>query len=198
MINDGTATLLNLLPTLIIIWILSSVEVVIVFSIGENTIPIKIEPPTQIAAAIRWIHVIIACSIVTKFGKLNQILCIWILTTFFSWLKCVIVGLALQSKLLVYAAIVGLVGLLGAIVWFASLDNPDLEKVEIELTDVEVTSVNKVANSAKLTVTFLVKNPSEKTFTIPLITYELYADEEFLGLGHVSKIANSFIKLSDE
>ena len=91
--------------------------------------------------------------------------------------------MALQSKLLVYAAIVGLVGLLGAIVWYASLDNPDLEKVEIELTDVEVTSVNKVANSAKLTVTFLIKNPSEKTFTVPLIAYQLYADGELLGSG---------------
>ncbi len=94
--------------------------------------------------------------------------------------------MALQSKLLVYAAIVGLVGLLGAIVWFASLDNPDLEKVEIELIDVEVISVNKVANSAKLTVTFLIKNPSEKTFTVPLIAYQLYADGELLGSGQYS------------
>jgi hypothetical protein len=94
--------------------------------------------------------------------------------------------LALQSKLLLYAAIAGLLGMLGAIIWFASLDNPDLEQVEVNLTDVEVISVNKVANTAKLTVTFLVKNPSEKTFTIPLITYELYADGEFLGLGQYS------------
>jgi hypothetical protein len=94
--------------------------------------------------------------------------------------------LALQSKLLLYAAIAGLLGMLGAIIWFASLDNPDLEQVEVNLTDVEVISVNKVANSAKLTVTFLVKNPSEKTFTIPLITYQLYADGEFLGLGQYS------------
>ena len=76
--------------------------------------------------------------------------------------------------------------MLGAIIWFASLDNPDLEQVEVNLTDVEVISVNKVANTAKLTVTFLVKNPSEKTFTIPLITYQLYADGEFLGLGQYS------------
>ena len=94
--------------------------------------------------------------------------------------------MALQSKLVVYAAIVGLLGMLGAIIWFASLDNPDLEQVEVNLTDVEIISVNKVANSAKLTVTFLVKNPSEKTFTVPLITYELYADGEFLGSGQYS------------
>ncbi len=94
--------------------------------------------------------------------------------------------MALQSKLLVYAAIVALVGLLVGIIWFASLDNPDLEQVEIELKDVEVISVNKVENSAKLSVTFLVKNPSEKTFTVPLIGYQLFADEELLGSGQYS------------
>ena len=94
--------------------------------------------------------------------------------------------MALQSKLLVYAAIAALLGLLGAIVWFASLDNPELEQVEIKLTDVEVISVNKVENTAKLTVTFLIKNPSEKTFTVPLIGYQLYADGELLGSGQYS------------
>ena len=96
--------------------------------------------------------------------------------------------MALQSKLLLYAAIVGLLGLLGAIFWFGSLDIPDLEKVEIELTEIEVLSVNKVANTAKLTVTFLVKNPSEKTFTVPLIGYQLYADDELLGSGQYSTV----------
>ena len=94
--------------------------------------------------------------------------------------------MALQSKLLVYAAIAALVGLLGGIIWFASLDNPDLEQVEIELEGVEVISVNKVENSAKLSITFLVKNPSEKTFTVPLIGYQLFADEELLGSGQYS------------
>ena len=86
----------------------------------------------------------------------------------------------------VYAAIASLLALMGGFVWYASLDNPDLEQVEIELMDVEVISVNKVENSAKLTVTFLVKNPSEKTFTVPLIGYQLYADGELLGSGQYS------------
>ena len=94
--------------------------------------------------------------------------------------------MALQSKLLVYAAIVGLLGLLGGIILYGSQDIPDLEQVEIELANVEVISVNKVENSAKLTVTFLVKNPSEKTFTVPLIAYQLYADGELLGSGQYS------------
>jgi LEA14-like dessication related protein len=94
--------------------------------------------------------------------------------------------LALQSKFLVYAAIAGMLGLLGAVIWYASLDNPDLEQVEIELTNVELISVNKVENSAKLQITFLVKNPSEKTFTVPLIAYQLYADGVLLGSGQYS------------
>jgi len=94
--------------------------------------------------------------------------------------------LALQSKFLVYAAIIGLLGLMGVIFWYGNLDAPDLELVEIEIADVEVLSVNKVANTAKLTVTFLVKNPSETTFTISVISYELYADGGLLGSGQYS------------
>ena len=94
--------------------------------------------------------------------------------------------MALQSKLIVYVAIASMFGLLGGIIWYASLDNPQLEQAQIELLNVQVLSVNKVENSAKLTVTFLVKNPSEKTFTVPLITYKLYADGELLGSGQYS------------
>ena len=96
------------------------------------------------------------------------------------------IELALQSKLLVYAAIASMLGLMGGIIWYASLDNPQLEQAQIELFDVEVFSVNKVENSAKLTVTFLVRNPSEKTFTVPLINYKLFADGELLGSGQYS------------
>jgi LEA14-like dessication related protein len=86
----------------------------------------------------------------------------------------------------VYAAIASMLALMGGIIWYASLDNPELEQVEIELTNVEVINVNKVENTAKLTVTFLVKNPSEKTFTVSLIGYQLYANGELLGSGQYS------------
>lgn len=86
----------------------------------------------------------------------------------------------------VYAAIGAMVALLGGIVYYASLDNPQLEKVEIELSDIRVIEVNTVENRAKLEVTFLVKNPSEKTFTVPLIAYQLFADGDLLGSGQYS------------
>ena len=96
--------------------------------------------------------------------------------------------MALQSKLLVYAAIAALLVLLGGIFWFGSLDIPELEEVRIELTDIEILSVNKIENTAKLSVTFLVTNPSEKTFTVPLIGYQLYADNVLLGSGQYSTV----------
>lgn len=94
--------------------------------------------------------------------------------------------MALQSKMVVYAAIASMLALMGGIIWYASLDNPQLEQVEIQLTDVEVLSVNKVENTVKLTVTYLVKNPSETTFTVSLISYQLYGDDELLGSGQYS------------
>ena len=57
-IRDGTPILLNLRPTRIIIDNLPSIESEIVLRRGARTIPINIEPPTQIDAAIRCAHII--------------------------------------------------------------------------------------------------------------------------------------------
>lgn len=94
--------------------------------------------------------------------------------------------MGIQNKMIVYAAIAGLFGLMGIIVWYASLDNSNLEQVEIKLQSVEVKDINKIENSAKLEVTFLVKNPSEKTFTVPIIGYKLFANGQLLGSGQYS------------
>jgi hypothetical protein len=73
--------------------------------------------------------------------------------------------MGLQSRLTVYAAIAGVLALMGGIVYYASLDNVSLEQVEVELTDVTLRVVGE--NEAKFFVTFLVKNPSEKIFVVP-------------------------------
>ena len=88
--------------------------------------------------------------------------------------------------MIVYAAIAGVLGLMGLIVWYSSLEHPELEKVEIELIGVEVLSVNKVESTAKLKVKFLITNPSERTFTVSLINYELFADGKPVGNGQYS------------
>ena len=76
--------------------------------------------------------------------------------------------------------------MMGIIIWYASLDNSELEQVEIKSLNVVVGDINKIENSAKLEVTFLVKNPSEKTLTVPIISYKLYADGILLGSGQYS------------
>jgi len=91
--------------------------------------------------------------------------------------------MALQSKMIVYAAVVGVLALMGGIVYYASLDNVDLNQVEIKLTNVEVRDINTKNNQAKFNVTFLVKNPTDKTFTVSTIEYKLYGDGTFLGSG---------------
>ena len=91
--------------------------------------------------------------------------------------------MGLQSRATVFAAIAAMLALMGGIVYYASLDNPELERVEVELGGVEVLEINKIENSAKLQVTFQVTNPSEKTFTVSVINYELYANGEHLGTG---------------
>jgi len=88
--------------------------------------------------------------------------------------------------MILFAAIGGLFALMGYFVYYASLDNPQLEQIEIKLVGVEVIQVNSIENRAELETTFLVKNPSEKTFTVPLITFELFADGKSIGKGQYS------------
>ena len=83
-------------------------------------------------------------------------------------------------------AIVALLGMMGGIVYYASLDNDDLSMATIELESVELTDVNSVESRATLKVTFLVANPGEVTVTVPVITYPLYADGSDIGSGTYS------------
>jgi len=91
-----------------------------------------------------------------------------------------------QGKWILYAAIGGLLVIMGGIVYYASLDIPQLEQVEIDLFDVELIDVNSIENRAELKATFLVKNPSEKTFTVSFISYELFANGNSIGTGQYS------------
>jgi len=55
--KEGIAILLNFLPTRIIIVTLSSTDSEMVFKSGAKTIPMKIEPPTQMEAETRCAHI---------------------------------------------------------------------------------------------------------------------------------------------
>ena len=94
--------------------------------------------------------------------------------------------MALQSKMTVYVAIAGVLALMGAIVFYASLDNEKLGQAEIELFSVTLIDVDNVKNQAKFEVTFLVTNPSDKAFTVGVIDYQLFTDGVELGSGQYS------------
>lgn len=86
----------------------------------------------------------------------------------------------------VYAAIAGMLALMGGIIFYGSLDVPEIETTQIELQSVEVVEVNTIENRAKLEVVFLVKNPGDKTFTVPVISYDLFANGKHVGVGQYS------------
>ncbi len=96
--------------------------------------------------------------------------------------------MTLQNKKIVYAALVGVLALMGGIFYYGNLDTVQIEQVEIELTNVELIDVDATNNQAKFNVTFLVKNPSDKTFTVPLIGYDLFGDGILLGSGQYSTV----------
>ncbi len=96
--------------------------------------------------------------------------------------------MALQSKMIIYVALAGCLALMGGIFYYGNLDSVQIEQVEIELTNVELRDVGTINNQAKFDVTFLVKNPSDKTFTVPLIEYQLYGDGILLGSGQYSTV----------
>jgi len=90
------------------------------------------------------------------------------------------------GRIILVVAILALLGMMGGGVYYASLDNPELERATIELSDIELRDVNTIENRATMTVTFLVGNPSDITFTIPLIAYELFADGISIGSASYS------------
>jgi LEA14-like dessication related protein len=88
--------------------------------------------------------------------------------------------------MILYVAIGALLAMLGGITWYASLDNPKLEQVEIDMGTVKLVSENTIEGKAKLDVGFVISNPSDKTFTISRIDYELFANGVSIGKSQYS------------
>lgn len=76
--------------------------------------------------------------------------------------------------------------MLGGITWYASLDNPKLEMIELDMGTVKLVSENSIEGKARLDVGFVIRNPSDKTFTISRIDYELFANGVSLGKSQYS------------
>jgi len=88
--------------------------------------------------------------------------------------------------MILYVAIAGLFAFMFAMVGVSLMDIPELEKSQIRLGSVEVTGINTIENNAKLKVSFLITNHGERTFVIPVISYELFANGKSIGTSSYS------------
>ncbi len=75
---------------------------------------------------------------------------------------------------------------MGGIVYFSTLDFPELEKSELELLSVDVVEIDSIDNRITLNITFGITNFGERTVTVPVISYELFANERSLGSSSYS------------
>ena len=88
--------------------------------------------------------------------------------------------------MILYVAIGGLFAFMFAMVGVSLMDIPELEKSELRLGSVDVADVNTIENHAKLKISFLITNHGERTFVIPVISYELFANGKSIGSSSYS------------
>ena len=88
--------------------------------------------------------------------------------------------------MILYVAIGGLFAFLGGMVWFSTLDFPELEKSELDLLSVDVVEIDSIENRIFLKVIFGITNHGERTVTVPEISYELFANGLSLGSSSYS------------
>ena len=88
--------------------------------------------------------------------------------------------------MILYVAIAGLFACLFTMMGVSLMDIPELEKSQLRLGSVEVTGINTIENHAKLKVSFLITNHGERTFVIPVISYELFANGKSIGTSSYS------------
>ena len=80
-----------------------------------------------------------------------------------------------------YVAIGALFAFLGGIIYYSTLDFPELEKSELELLSVDVVEIDSIDNRITLNITFGITNHGERTVTVPQIGFELFANGKSLG-----------------
>ena len=85
------------------------------------------------------------------------------------------------TKIIVYIAIGAMFAFMGGIVYYSTLDFPELEKSELELLSVDVVEIDSISNRMSLKLIFGVTNYGERTVTVPIISYELFANGKSLG-----------------
>ena len=88
--------------------------------------------------------------------------------------------------MILYVAIGGLFAFLGGMVYYSTLDFPELEKSKLELLSVDVVEIDSIENRIFLKVIFGITNNGARTVTVPEISYELFANGQSLGSSSYS------------
>ena len=88
--------------------------------------------------------------------------------------------------MILYVAIGGLFAFLGGMVYYSTLDFPELEKSELDLLSVDVVEIDSIENRIFLKIIFGITNNGERTVTVPEISFELFANEQSLGSSSYS------------
>ena len=88
--------------------------------------------------------------------------------------------------MILYVAIGGLFAFLGGMVYYSTLDFPELEKSKLELLSVDVVEIDSIENRIFLKVIFGITNHGERTVTVPEISFELFANGLSLGSSSYS------------
>ena len=70
------------------------------------------------------------------------------------------------TKIIVYVAIGALFAFMGGIVYYSTLDFPELEKSELELLSVDVVEIDSIQNRMYVDVVFGITNHGKRTVTV--------------------------------
>ena len=88
--------------------------------------------------------------------------------------------------MILYVAIGALFAFLGGMVYYSTLDFPELKKSEFELLAVDVVEINSIEDRMFLKVIFGITNHGDRTVTVPEISFELFANGLSLGSSSYS------------